>query len=735
MRIARATAAGILIGLAALAPAAAWEWPGWRGPFQTGASPETGLISTWSTAGENLLWRAEFIGRSTPVVFDGRVCAIGRVGEGITRQEVVACWHAGDGRLLWERRYNVYHTTVPFTRAGWANLSGDPETGHLYALRVNGHLLALDRDGTTVWEWLLNEEFGHYSGFGGRTHTPIVDEDRVLLNLIGSGWGEQAPLRHRVFAFDKASGEVLWTSQLSDSIADANTQSTPVVAVIGGRRLLITGGGDGAIHAVHARTGEKVWSFQLSKRGINTSVVVDGTTVYATHGEENIDEGTMGRVVAIDATGSGDVTASHEKWRVNELGVGYVSPLVHGGRLYVVDTSANLHTLDAATGRELWKHDLGNIGRGSSPVWADGKIFVGEVNGNFYVLKPGDAGAEVLDHESLTVPGGRYAEIWGSPAVAYGRVYFATEGGLYCLGSKEAAFAPSPGEPVVLAGEPPFDPAAAVAAVRLLPAESHTLAGEPVRFRVQGLDRQGRVLREVHGASFSLDGLAGSLGGGSFTPELARGAQAGKVLAAVGDLETSARVRVSPPAPWQEGFETLEAGKAPPTWVGFFKNYVVQEKDGGRVVAKPASTRGLDRAIVFFGPSTLQGYTIQIDLLATERGRWRPDGGLINSGYTLDLMGIHQKLQVRSWPAEFRMMQEVDFSWEMGVWYTLKLRVDAGGDRAVIRGKAWKRSDPEPAAWTITVEDPLPIRHGSPGLYGYSPVDIYYDNLKVTVNE
>ena len=35
----------------------------------------------------------------------------------------------------------------------------------------------------------------------------------------------------------------------------------------------------------------------------------------------------------------------------------------------------------------------------------------------------------------------------------------------------------------------------------------------------------------------------------------------------------------------------------------------------------------------------------------------------------------------------------------------------------------------------IPVEDPHPIAGGSPGLIGYSPVDIYYDNIKVTVNE
>ena len=48
--------------------AIAGDWPTWRGPNQDGTSAETGLVSSWSAKGENLLWQAEFIGRSTPIV-------------------------------------------------------------------------------------------------------------------------------------------------------------------------------------------------------------------------------------------------------------------------------------------------------------------------------------------------------------------------------------------------------------------------------------------------------------------------------------------------------------------------------------------------------------------------------------------------------------------------------------------------------------------------------------------
>lgn len=77
------------------------------------------------------------------------------------------------------------------------------------------------------------------------------------------------------------------------------------------------------------------------------------------------------------------------------------------------------------------------------------------------------------------------------------------------------------------------------------------------------------------------------------------------------------------------------------------------------------------------------------------------------------------------------MVQRVPFEWDPDVWYTMKMRVDIEGDRAFVRGKVWKRGDAEPGAWTIEAEDPLPIREGSPGLYGYSPANIYFDNVRV----
>merc|ERR1711900_15425 len=111
--------------------------------------------------------------------------------------------------------------------------------------------------------------------------------------------------------------------------------------------------------------------FALSKqRGLSVSVVADGHLIYASHGEENIDNTVMGRVVCIDGRGSGDITRTHEVWRLDGCMAGYSSPALSQDRLYVVDNSANLYRISATTGRQLWIQNISTVGKGS-PVWAD----------------------------------------------------------------------------------------------------------------------------------------------------------------------------------------------------------------------------------------------------------------------------------------------------------------------------------------------------------------------------
>ena len=160
------------------------DWAEWRGPARNGVSNEKNLPVKWSPAGENLAWRAPYGGRSAPIVMGDRVYIQNAAGKGETLQERVMCFNADTGKLLWEHRFNIYLSDVPPHRVGWASPAGDPATGNVYVFGVGGNLTGLNRDGKVLWERSLGEDFGLLTTHGGRTVSPIIDGDLVIVSGV-----------------------------------------------------------------------------------------------------------------------------------------------------------------------------------------------------------------------------------------------------------------------------------------------------------------------------------------------------------------------------------------------------------------------------------------------------------------------------------------------------------------------------------------------------------------------
>src|SRR6267378_3812185 len=416
-----------------LLTAAGSDWAEWRGPARDGVSLEKNLPTKWSPAGDNLAWKVPYGGRSGPIVMYGRVYLQDTAEKGELEQERLMCFNADTGKLLWEHRFNVYLSDVPPHRVGWASPVGDPATGNVYALGVGGTLIGLNRDGQALWERSLGEDFGLLTTHGGRTVSPLVDGDLVIVSGVTFQWGQHGRGAHRFMAFDKKTGETIWVSAPGGRPYDT-TYAPPIIANVNGTRLLIQGASDGVVYALKPQTCEPVWKYEISKRGLNTGVVVSGTTAILTHSEENLDSSEMGMIVAVDAASKGEIKKEQIKWRTYGWQGGFSSPVLDGDRLYQVDNSANLAAFDVNTGKQLWLKNLGTIQKGS-PILADGKLYLGTENGKFYILKPSATGVEILDEDQLgteALP----EPIIGSPAISNGRVYVVSDSNLYAIGKK-----------------------------------------------------------------------------------------------------------------------------------------------------------------------------------------------------------------------------------------------------------------------------------------------------------
>lgn len=712
------------------APARAGDWAEWRGPARDGVSPEKNLPARWSPAGENLLWKAPFGGRSTPVVMGDRVFLVNGVGKGETLQERLTCFNADTGKVLWEHHFNVYLSDVPAHRIGWASPVGDPATGNVYVFGGGGTLLALSKDGKVLWERSLGEDFGLLTTHGGRTVSPIIDGDLVIVSGVTFSWGSHHRGSHRFMGFDKKTGETVWSNSPGIRPYDT-TYAPPIIADVAGTRLLIQGGSDGHVHALKPQTGELVWKYEVSKRGLNTGIVVRGTTAVLTHSEENLASSEMGMIAAVDATAKGDVKPEQVKWSVAGWQGGFSSPVVDGDRLYQVDNGANLAAFDANSGKQLWLQNLGTIQK-ASPVLADGKLYVGTENGKFYIIEPSATGAKILSEVQLGTEQQPEAII-ASVAVSNGRVYLVTDAALYCIGKKVAANAPAgSGARAAQAA-----PGAATSYVQVVPTEVTLKAGESARFRVRLFDDRGNFLREEKAATWALDKLAGKIENGQFASATDGGAQAGEVKATINGVTGSARVRVIPPLPWSENFDAMEVNTFPQHWTNTGMKYVVREMDGNKVFVK--TTEGsslLSRARAYNGPVDWSNYTVEADVRATERRRQMGDAGVIAQRYSLVLFGNSQKLEISPWQPETARVASVSFPWKADAWYRLKLQVENLPDGNVrARGKAWPAGEAEPTQWTVERVDPIGNHMGSPGIFGNALAEIYFDNLKVYANK
>lgn len=769
----------LALGCAALlsplhaAPVAGWL--NWRGPDQNGTSRETGLPAKIDA--KQALWTAKFPGQSTAVIANGKLFINGYLGDGPDLQEYIACFDAETGQQLWSHAFNDFLSDTIYLRYATASPAVDAETGHVYMQGTQGLLSCFTADGKLLWQRSMMEEFGRLTFPNSRTASPVIDQELVITRGITSAWGAHGAAGDRFYAFDKKTGELVWSSAPGERPQD-NTFSHPVLSWLEGKRVLYSASGDCSLVCINARTGEPLWRTPLAKAGakggINASPLLHGgDKIITIHESENIDSSEIGRMAAFKIPSGVAPTNSLspvvfptkqlELWR-NEIGALASSPLLVGDRIYEVSGTGDLVAVDALTGKVLWKKKLGIEQRQSSPFYADGKLYVamyisagGEAGttGDLFVIKPDDNGCEILSQTQLE------GKCFGSPMAWNGKVYVQTDRKLYCFGKagNNPGLAAAP-------EEKPWPAPGVAKQLQAIPYEVLLKPGATASFRVRSLDANGFTVREnidpkslswvtfipptalvkvTLNGGFNADGLL--FASNAIAPS------AGQFQASLGELKGYIKGRVLPDLPLKQDFESFALANTttnsfePPTpfaypplpWNSCRFRFEVREKevDGVKTKAlvKTVDNKLFQRGQVFFGFPEMKNYTIEADVLSDGNKRKMSEVGLINQRYLILLKGNSQELEVNS--NQERIKVAVPFKWTANTWYRLKARVDTAADgSAVVRAKAWKKGEAEPAAWTMEVPHKHGHAQGSPGLFGFAPQEMrtYHDNISVTKN-
>ena len=223
----------------------------------------------------------------------------------------------------------------------------------------------------------------------------------------------------------------------------------------------------------------------------------------------------------------------------------------------------------------------------------------------------------------------------------------------------------------------------------------------------------------------------------SVTPAADAGPQAGVVKATAGTLTaTRARARRSRRMPWSFDFEGTTGEAPPPYWVNSTGKFFVRDHGGSRALMKRNDIPLTKRGRLFLGPNDASDYTVEADVLATEKRRQMGDGGVIAQRYALVLFGNAQKLELQPWQANPARTVEVPFAWKPrpGTGSSCGSRTGRTA-RPRCRARPGRRPSPSPRPGRSTTWTACRTGRAPPGIYADASAEIFFDNIKVTANQ
>ena len=399
-------------------PVRAEHWPGWRGPRGDGTSHEEGIPVRWS-AGENVRYRVPLPGEghSSPIVWGERVFVT--ACDTVRLQRMLLCLDARTGDVLWRRdvlgapleikhRLNSYASGTPATDGELVFVAFWETAGDVVPARnvtapkdaSVGRMVVAAYDFDGGRRWIATP--GDFSSCHGFCSCPVLHGSLVIVNGDHDGDGY-------IVALDRGTGRISWKIP-----RDHNTRSyvTPIIRSFGGRDQMILSGSR-HVAAYDPATGRELWRVRGPTEQFVASMVDDGKRVFLTGGYPDK------VILAIDPTGTGDVTDTHVAWRSNRNCAYVPAPIVAGGRFLLASDDGVASCYEAAGGERLWNARIGTHYSGS-PVAAGGLVYFTDDDGVTKVVRPGPA-FELVAENRLEEP------IFSSPAVSGGSIYFRTD--------------------------------------------------------------------------------------------------------------------------------------------------------------------------------------------------------------------------------------------------------------------------------------------------------------------
>lgn len=425
-RCAKVVAWGLIL-FAWSAAAMADNWPQWRGPHNNGICDEKNVPTKWSKT-DNVAWRFPLPGQAgaSPVVWGDRIFLTTVDQDDDT---LLLLCVGTNGKELWRKVLGKGNKNARPTKEG-NSASPSPSTDgkHVWTFIGTGMLACHDVEGSEVWKFDVQDRYGPLKIQFGMTSTPVLDGDRLYLQLI-HGEGNPKTREAVVVCLDKATGKEVWKADRPSEAYAENEHSyaSPCIYRDGKTEFLLTHGADYII-AHSLKDGGELWrsgglqpdKYDPTLRLVASPACVPGLIVAPS--------AKGGRVLALKPDGKGDVTNSKDVrlWSY-PITPDVPSPLIKDNLVYLYRENGVLMVLDAKTGEKQYEQRTPSSNNRASPVWANGNIYLVARDGTVTVLKEGRKYEEVA-----TIPMGESAT--ASPAFSNGRIYIRTYDALWAIG-------------------------------------------------------------------------------------------------------------------------------------------------------------------------------------------------------------------------------------------------------------------------------------------------------------
>ncbi len=312
-------------------------------------------------------------------------------------------------------------------------------------------------DADILWLFDLRKEAGVYPH--DSTHCSILLDGPFLYINTSNGVDNThrrnpAPDAPSLIVLEKTTGRLVAVDdeRIGGKVYHC-TWSSPALGEVAGRRLVFFGGGDGVAYAFDALKEvppqgqvlklKRAWRFdpdptspkedihkyknnrEVGPSGIMGMPVFHNRRVYVTVGGDIWWGKNRAWLKCIDASGTGDITATAQLWSYDLNRHCCSTPSVWEGLVFVADCGRTIHCVDAETGKPHWTHDAnGEIW--ASTLVADGKVYVGTRRGDFITLA-------ASKDKKLLASVGLGAPISSSPVAANGTLYIATHNRLFAV--------------------------------------------------------------------------------------------------------------------------------------------------------------------------------------------------------------------------------------------------------------------------------------------------------------